>query len=239
MNILSDILKSSIPNYEIELPSTGKKITFRPFLVKEEKVLLVAQQSNDYNEILRAMKNTIESCFDKIENAGELPLFDIEYMFLNLRAKSIGEVVNPIFICPHTNENIDLEIDLLDVEVEKEKDHTNKINIKDDITITMKYPSVNIVTKEDKDEKAKGSEYFYDLAAKCIETIETKDETIDVTMLPKKEVEEFIDNLTNDQFSMILNFFSTTPRLKMKVDYRTSDGVEREVTFTNLTDFFG
>jgi len=102
MNILSDILKSSIPNYEIELPSTGKKITFRPFLVKEEKVLLVAQQSNDYNEILRAMKNTIESCFDKIENAGELPLFDIEYMFLNLRAKSIGEIVNPIFICPHT-----------------------------------------------------------------------------------------------------------------------------------------
>jgi len=240
MNTLSDILKSSVPTYEVQLPSTGKTVSFRPFLVKEEKVLLIAQQSNDYSEILRAIKNVIESCFEEIKNAGDLPLFDIEYLFINLRAKSVGEIVNPIFICPHTNENIKLEINLLDVAIENKKNHDNKIQIKDDVIITMNYPSVNIIAKEEENkEEVSGTDYFYDLTAKCIKKIETKEETIDVSKIPQKEVSDFVDNLTNKQFEKIMNFFSTSPKLNLKVNYKTSDGEEREVSFSNLTDFFG
>jgi len=239
MNTLSDILKSSIPTYELQLPSTGKTVSFRPFLVKEEKVLLIAQQSDDYDEILRAIKNIIESCFENIKNAGDLPLFDIEYLFINLRAKSVGETVSPLFVCPHTGENIKLDINLLDVTIDNKKEHDNKIKIKDDIILTMKYPSVNIVSASEEDEeRTSGSDYFYDLASKCIEKIETKEEIIDVSSVSKKEVSDFVDNLSNGQFEKIMTFFSTSPKLHLKVEYKTSDGEKREVTFSNLTDFF-
>jgi len=235
MNTLSNMLTSSLPSYELNLPSTKKKVSFRPFLVKEEKILLIAQQSGKYDDLLRAMKNVIESCFNDINNAGDLPLFDIEYMFIHLRAKSVGEEVNPTLVCRHTGEKISLNVNLLDVEVVYPKNHTNKIKLNNNMVINMKYPSVNIATSQD---TKNPTEYFYSLVANCIDTIQIKDELIDVSSLSKEEITDFIDNLTSEQFKKIQRFFKTSPKIELVVKYKTSDDVEREVSFNNLTDFF-
>tara|TARA_R110000850_G_scaffold171206_2_gene296555 strand:+ start:342 stop:1058 length:717 start_codon:yes stop_codon:yes gene_type:complete len=237
MSSLSSLLKSSVPRYKLKQPSTKKNIEFRPFLVKEEKVLLQAQETGGgETSMLVAIKGVIESCFDSISNAGHLPIFDIEYMFINLRAKSVGEVVNPTIVCPYTGEEVTLLINLAEIKIITDKKHTNKIELKDNLMLTMSYPSINILAdrKIDYDDPLS----FYDLIVDCIETIETQEETIRTKELSKNEVQDFVDNMTKDQFDRVLDFFLTAPKLEHTVEYKTSDGEAREVVLSGLSDFF-
>jgi len=237
MSSLSSLLKSSVPRYTLKQPSTKKNIEFRPFLVKEEKVLLQAQETGGgETSMLVAIKGVIESCFDSISNAGHLPIFDIEYMFINLRAKSVGEVVNPTIVCPYTGEEVTLVINLNDIKVNTHKKHTNKIELKDNIIVTMSYPSINILAdrKIDYDDPLS----FYDLIVDCITTIETDKETIKTSELSTDDVQQFVDNMTKDQFDKILDFFLTAPKLEHRTEYKTSDGEAREVVLSGLSDFF-
>lgn len=237
MTTLSSILKSNVPRYTIKQPSTKKNIEFRPFLVKEEKVLLQAQEtSGDETSILIAIKGVIESCFDSISNAGNLPIFDIEYMFINLRAKSVGEMVNPSIVCPYTGEEVNISINLAAIEVKTHKNHTNKIELDKNILVTMSYPSINILAdrKIDYDDPLS----FYDLIVDCIEEIETEEETIRTSELSRNEIQDFVDNMTKSQFDKVLDFFLTAPKLEHIVEYKTSDGETRKVVLSGLSDFF-
>jgi hypothetical protein len=237
MNTLSDLLLAKIPKYELTIPSTKKKMSFRPFLVKEEKVLLIAQETGTYKDMLKAIGDVIESCVDGITDAGNLPIFDAEYIFLRLRAKSVSESTSPNIICPETGEEISLSINLMDVEPTSNKNHKQKIKIDDDISITMKYPTLRMIKDKEEDIDYNDPESFYNLITECVGKIETKEENIDVSTLPKEEVEEFIGNMNNQQFEKILDFFITAPSIQHTEKYTTSDGEEREVVLQGMSDF--
>jgi hypothetical protein len=239
MNRLSNILLANIPKYEITIPSTGKSTTFRPFLVKEEKILLLAQQANSDSDMILAIKNIIESCVDDIDDVGNMPLFDIEYMFLQIRSKSVGEIVEPTIICPETSENINTSVLIPDITITRNNNHKQTISLSDDIVVTLKYPTLNIVNKNNASMDYTDPSTFYSIVADCIERIETKEESIDISTISKEEVLEFVDNLTTKQFENLLDFFITAPKLELAVSYTTSDEVERQVVLSGLSDFFG
>jgi len=239
MNRLSNLLVSDIPKYEVVLPSSGDKKSFRPFLVKEEKILLLAQQSEEASSMIRAIKNIIESCVDDIEDVGSLPLFDIEYIFLQIREKSVGEGIEPVVVCPFTKENIPVKVLIPDIKVTKTEGHTKEIKISREIILKMRYPTLDDLDKRDGVIDYEDPSTFYDLISDCIVSIQTKSELINSSTIPKEEMLEFVDNMTKKQFEKILDFFLTSPRVEHKVLYTTSDNVEREVVLSGLSDFFG
>jgi len=233
---LIDLIQTNLPKYSETVPSTNKKIWFRPFIVKEEKMLLMAQETGTEKEILNSIKQIVENCYS-IPNAGEIPIFDLEYLFLKLRSKSVGELVEPILVCPETQEKVKLSIDLTKVKVKTFKKHTNKIKINDQIFISMKYPSLDMfIEKETSDMSLMD---FYDLAVSCVDFIETPNERIECSTKDKSEIKEFIDNLTKDQFDNIIDFFATMPRIEHELEYETSDKISRKVVLRGIRDFFG
>mgnify|MGYP003110143387 CR=1 FL=1 len=239
MNKLSNLLLSDIPKYEVILPSSGDRKSFRPFLVKEEKILLLAQQSGEDSSMIRAIKNIIESCVDGVEDAGSLPLFDVEYIFLQIRAKSVGEGIEPTIVCPVTEENIQVKILIPDIEIIKDKNHTNEIKISKEIILKMRYPSLNDLDNRDGVINYEDPSSFYDLISDCIVSIQTTSGIVDASTLPREEILEFVDNMTKTQFEKLLDFFLTAPKIEHKVLYTASDDVEREVLLSGLSDFFG
>lgn len=233
---LIDLLQTSLPKYSETVPSTNKKIWFRPFLVKEEKTLLMVQETGSEKEILKAIKEIIENCYS-ITDAGEIPIFDLEYLFLKLRSKSVGEIVQPLLICPHTKEKIKLDINLDKIKVKTFKKHVSKLKLSDELFISMKYPTLNMfIEKETSDMSLMD---FYDLAISCVDYVETPSERIECETKNKEEIKEFIDNLTKDQFDKIIDFFATMPRIEHELEYITSDNVNRKVVLRGIRDFFG
>ena len=239
MNRLSDLLVSDIPKYEIIIPSSGVKKTFRPFLVKEEKVLLLAQQSEEDSGMIRAIKNIIESCVDDIEDVGSLPLFDVEYIFLQIRGKSVGEAIEPVIVCPFTDENIPVKVLIPDIKITTTEGHVKEIEISKEIILKMRYPTLDDLDKRDGVIDYEDPSAFYDLISDCIVSIQTKSELINSSNIPKQEILDFIDNMTKKQFEKILDFFLTSPKIEHKVLYTASDDIEREVVLSGLSDFFG
>lgn len=239
MNTLSQLLTGKIPKYEITIPSSGKKTTFRPFLIKEEKILLIAQELQSKREILNAIVTIIEECVDNITNVSDLPIYDIEYLFIKLRAKSISETLDISVMCPETKEKVNLNINIDDLEIVKPKNHTNKIKIDDTTLVKMNHPSINILKKYGDKLDITDQTTFYDIIVDCIESIQTNNEIIDCKNIDRKELQDFIDNLNKKQFNKIVDFFLTSPRLEKRMIYKTSDGKEREVVLSGLGDFFG
>jgi len=239
MKNLSSLLLDKTPKYELTIPSTGKTTRFRPFLVKEEKILLIAQSTQSKKDIMLAIKDIIESCVEEISNAGDLPIFDIEYIFMKLRAKSVGEVVEPTIVCPDTGERVSLNVNIDELELKKSKDHKTDIKIDNDLIVTMRYPSISILEKFGGDIDTTNTPEFYDMILHCIDSIQTPDLSVKHDDVDINEIKEFIDSMTKQQFDMILNFFVTAPRLECIVEYQTEDGKTRKVTLSGLGDFFG
>jgi hypothetical protein len=212
--------KISTPTYELELPSTGQSIKYRPFLVKEEKLLVIALESEDTKQITTAIKSVIKNCIltkdIKVEN---LPTFDIEYLFLNIRGKSVGESVDVNIICPDDNEtNVSVNIDLDDIQVQKNEEHTNKIKLDDSIMMEMKYPSLEQFIKNNFDfNNDNAMEQSFDLIASCIDKIYTEDEVWSTADVTKKELTEFLESMNSSQFKYIEKFFETMPKLSHKI----------------------
>ena len=238
MTTLSDLLIAT-PKYQVTIPSSGKKTAFRPFLVKEEKILLLAQEGNDPDNMVMALQSLIESCVDDIKDASVLPLFDIEYLFLRIRGKSVGEEVKPIIICPETGEEVEILINLSDVDVVKTRGHKQKIKLTDDLVVEMKYPTLGLLKQRSAGIDYTSPSSFYDLISDCIDKIKTKDETMNASEHSREELTSFVDNMTKDQFEKLLDFFTTAPKIEHRVKYTTSDGEEREVLLSGLSDFFG
>jgi hypothetical protein len=234
--------KISTPTYELELPSTEQSIKYRPFLVKEEKLLVIALESEDTKQITNAIKTVIKNCIltkdIKVEN---LPTFDIEFLFLNIRGKSVGEQVDVNIICPDDNEtNVSVSIDLDDIKVQKNEEHTNKIKVDPKIMMEMKYPSLEQFIKNNFDFNNENQmEQSFDLIASCIDKIYTEDEVWSAADVTKKEVIEFLESMNSSQFKDIEKFFETMPKLSHKIQIKNpKTGIESEVALEGLASFF-
>ena len=228
------------PTYELEVPSTDEKIKYRPFLVKEEKILMVAMESGEQNNIINAVKDIVQACtFDKVD-ISKMPMFDMEYIFLNIRAKSVGETSQLKLRCPDDNETFaDVEIDLTEVQIQVGDNHTNKIELTDDMGIIMKYPSINSFTDIGVTEV--NADNMLDIITSCILQIyEKKGEVIyDAKDSTRKELIDFVEQCNAQQFLEIQSFFDTMPRLKHTVKVKNpKTKVESDITLTGLNDFF-
>jgi hypothetical protein len=234
--------KISVPTYELELPSTEQTIKYRPFLVREEKLLVLALETEDTKQITNAIKTVIKNCIEtkgiKVES---LPTFDIEYLFLNIRGKSVGEEIEVNIICPDDEEtSVPVKINLDDIQVQKNEGHNNKIKIDDKIMMEMKYPSLEQFIKSNFDFNSDSQmEQSFDLISSCIDKIYTEDEVWVASDVTKKELTDFLEQMNSSQFKEIEKFFETMPKLSHKVKVKNPNTkIESEVTLEGLSSFF-
>tara|TARA_Y100000385_G_scaffold290702_1_gene364975 strand:- start:2159 stop:2878 length:720 start_codon:yes stop_codon:yes gene_type:complete len=231
------------PTYELVLPSTGKTIKYRPFLVKEEKVLVIAMESEDTKQITNAVKTVIKNCIEtrgiKVET---LPTFDIEYLFLNIRSKSVGEEIDVNIICPDDGETeVPVTINVDEIQVIKNDKHNNRIKLDDNVMMEMKYPSLDQFIKNNFDISNNANiDQSFDLIASCIDKIFTEEEVWTSSDVTKKELVDFLDQMNTNQFKEIEEFFNTMPKLTHKFNVSNpKTGVESEVVLEGLASFFG
>ena len=234
--------RPTTPIYELELPSTGESIKYRPFLVKEEKVLLIALESEDTKQITTAIKTVIKSCIEtkgiKVET---LPTFDIEYLFLNIRGKSVGEEIEVNIICPDDGETtVSVKINVDDIQVQKNPIHNKQIKLDGSIMMEMKYPSLEQFIKSNFDFSSDNTmDQSFELIASCVDKIFTEEEVWAAADVTKKELIEFLDQMNSIQFKEIEKFFETMPKLSHTIKVKNPDtGVESEVTLEGLSSFF-
>ena len=234
--------KISVPTYELEIPSLKKKIRYRPFLVKEEKILIIAMESEDNKQIANAVKNVIANCIlSKGIKIDDLATFDIEYLFLNIRGKSVGESVEVLITCPDDNKTqVPAAINLDEIEVQTNEKHSRDIKLDDTLILRMKYPSLtefiknnfstgNMMTVED----------TFDLIVSCIEQVYSEEESWSASDCSKKELVEFLDQLTSNQFKEIEKFFDTMPKLSHIIKVKNPNtGIESDVVLEGLSSFF-
>jgi len=233
------------PTFELELISTGKKVKYRPFLVKEEKTLLISLENGSDADISATLKSVLKSCIiTRGVDVEKLPSFELEYLFLNIRGKSIGESVELLVTCSDDNETkVPLTVSLSDIKLEVPEGHTDMIKINDDINVKMRYPSmqqfldnnfsVSDIEGVDRIDKA------FDAVIDCIDTIFTIDEAWNSSDCTKKELVKFIEQLNSQQFGMIENFFATMPKLQYKTKVKNpKTNVESDVVIEGLANFF-
>ena len=234
--------KIATPTYELELPSTGATINYRPFLVKEEKVLVIALESEDNKQITNAIKAVLKSCIlSKGIKVESLPTFDIEYLFLNIRGKSVGEDLDVNIICPDDNKTqVPVTIALDEIEVQKDDNHNNKIKLDDSIMMEMRYPSLDQFIKNNFDFNEKNMmDQSFDLIATCIDKIYTEDEVWAAADCTKKEMKDFLEQMNSNQFKEIEKFFETMPKLSHSVSVTNPNTkVKSEVVLEGLASFF-
>ena len=233
--------KLTTPTYELEIPSTDQKIKYRPFLVKEEKILMMAMESKSSADITQAVKDIVNECtFNKVD-ISNMPMFDVEYIFLNIRSKSVGEVSKLKLLCPDDGKTYaDVELNLNEVKVQVGDDHTNKIELDKNMGMIMKYPTIDSFSETGIRDINPSN--MLEVITTCIQQIyeengkkvyETKDQT-------KKEITEFIEQLNTKQFKDVQKFFETMPKLKHTIKIKNpKTKKESEITLTGLNDFFG
>jgi hypothetical protein len=234
--------KIAAPTYTLELPSTGQEINYRPFLVKEEKVLVIALESEENKQITNAIKTVIKNCIlTKGIKVETLPTFDIEYLFLNIRGKSVGEEIEVNVICPDDEvTQVPVTIDLDDIQVQKNDEHTNKIKLDDTLMMEMKYPSLDEFIKNNFDFNDENSmDQSFNLIASCVSNIFSEDEVWAAEDCTKKELKEFLEQMNSAQFKDIEKFFETMPKLSHKIKVTNpKTKVESEVVLEGLASFF-
>ena len=232
--------KLNTPTYELEVPSTDEKIKYRPFLVKEEKILMIAMESKDNGQIVNAVKDIVSECtFNKLDIAN-LPMFDVEYIFLNIRAKSVGEISKLKILCPDDKKTYaSVELDLTKVEVQVGDDHSNKIELTDDMGIIMTYPTIDSFL-ESGIETVNASNML-DVVGSCVLQIyEQKGEKVyQAKDQTKKELTEFIESMNSGQFKKLQSFFDTMPKLTHTIQVKNPKTKKTsDVKLTGLNDFF-
>ena len=234
--------KISTPTYELELPSTGKTIKFRPFLVKEEKLLVLALESDDTKEITNAIKAVLKDCIQtRGVKVDSLPTFDIEYLFLNIRGKSVGEDIEVSVLCPDDGETYaEVQISIDDIKVTRDKNHSTQIKIDDNLMMEMKYPSLDQFVKSNFEFSNDNQvDQSFELIASCIDKVYSADEAWTTDDFTKKEVTEFLEQMNSAQFKEIESFFSTMPKLSHEVQVVNPKTKKKsKVTLEGLASFF-
>lgn len=231
--------KINVPLHELTIPSTGKKVKYRPFVVKEEKLLLIAMESEDKTDITNAIIQIINNCLQSKIDVEELSTFDVEYIFLNIRAKSVGEVLEFSITCPDDGETqVEVEVNIDDIKVDIDKNHKDTIDLENGYFIKMKYPTMKyIMTKKDDAKNIVESTFEY--AVECIDQIYNDEEVWTAADSTKKELSDFVENLNSKQYQKIQDFFNTMPKLKHVVPITNpKTGVKSDVTIEGLANFF-
>ena len=236
--------KINTPTFELVLPSTAKKIKYRPFLVREEKILVMAMESDDMKQITSAIIDILNNCIlTKTIKIEKLSTFDIEYLFLNVRSKSVGETVEVNVTCPDDGETqVQMEIDIDSIKVKKDKNHTNIVKLDDNLSMKLKYPSMNEFIENNFDatdtSRSEVSQSL-DMITSCIDMIYNEEESWSSTDSTKKELSEFIEQLNTKQFKDVEKFFTTMPKLSHTVKVKNpKTGVENKVVLEGLASFF-
>lgn len=231
---------ASTPRYKLTIPSMKKEVTYRPFLVKEEKALMIAQQSEDQETMVTTLKSVIQSCIQDKIDVNDLAVFDIEYIFTQLRARSVGEIVELILKCDTCDDQkatVKYAIDLSKLKVDFPEKHEKKITLFNDVGVIMKYPSLEVLKKIES--AGNDIESIFDIIASCIEFIYNTDEMYSTKEVKIEEVKEFIENLTQEQFQKLQGFFETMPKLEQKVKYKCPMcSKDHEKTIRGLDSFF-
>ena len=234
--------KIATPKYDLEFPSTGETIQYRPFLVKEEKLLVLAMESEDTKQITTAIKSVLKNCIQtKGVKVEQLPTFDIEYLFLNIRGKSVGEEVEVNLISPDDGvTEVKVTIALDDIQVAKNDDHTRQIKLDDTLMMEMKYPSLDQFISNNFDFNEKNQlEQSFDLIASCVDKIYSEEEVWAAADCTKKEIKEFLEQMNSTQFKEIETFFETMPKLSHTVKFvNPNTKKENEVLLEGLASFF-
>ena len=233
----------STPTYELTLPSSGKKIKYRPFLVREEKVLIMALESEDTKQITNSVIDILNSCIlSKGIKLEALATFDIEYLFLNIRSKSVGETIDVNIVCPDDNKTqVAVTVDVDSIKIKKDRKHKNVIKLDDNLSLKLKYPSMTQFIDSNFESKIDESEVksTLDMIIACIDVIFNEEESWPASESTPKELEDFIDQLNTKQFKLIEDFFATMPKLTHTIKVKNPNtGVESEVRLEGLAAFF-
>ena len=237
----------AVPQYELTIPSTEKKAKYRPFLVKEEKVLLIALESENQTNIINAIRTIISNCLYGDVNVDEMPTFDLEFIFLQLRAKSKGEVIDLKYECPKCKTELEVNINTEDVNVIKNPEHTNTIELDPDLGVVMKYPTIEMqqMIQDIQEDKKSEVEGIFTMVTKCIDYIYDKDNTYPLKDHTEKEINDFIDSLTDVHFQKISKFFDTMPVLKHEFKLNCTKkkkdktcSYKETITLSGLQSFF-
>ena len=230
------------PTYELELPSTGKKVKYRPFLVKEEKLLVLALESEDTKQITTGIRTVLKNCIQtrgvKVES---LPTFDIEYLFLNIRGKSVGEEIEVNLIAPDDGETqVPVTINIDDIKIQKDESHTNKVKLDAQLVMEMKYPSLDEFIKNNFDfNDTVGMDQSFEFIASCIYKIYNEEEVWSAADCTKKEMKDFLEQMNSMQFKEIETFFTTMPKLSHNITFTNpKTKVENTVVLEGLSSFF-
>ena len=223
----------TVPKYRIKVPSSGEMISYRPFLVKEEKILLIALEGQEYNAISNAMKHIVDECTYNKLDIDNIPSFDVSYLFINIRAKSVGETSEPLIKCSKCDFQNTVEVDLTKLKVKFDKKHTNKISLGNDIGIVMKYPTLK------SDDKNETVELGINMISECVELIYNGDTIHKANEYTTEELATFIEGLTHKQFELILHFFDTMPKLSCDIKFKCSNCEhDNKIKLEGLGDFF-
>lgn len=219
------------PTFKVNIHSLNKDIEFRPFLVKEEKILILAQESNEPKEMIKAMQDIVTSCSGGAVDGRELPFFDLQYAFIQLRSQSIGNITDFILICGECGHKTETTLDLNSLTIDFPENHSNKVMLSDTVGVTMKYPKAEILVDDETP--------AFDLVVACVDKIFDQDEIYDAEDEGKEEVEKFINSLSTQQFEKIVEFFQTSPRLEKTIDYTcVKCGTENTVLIDGVENFF-
>lgn len=228
--------KLSHPTFELEIPSSKQKIRYRPFLVKEEKILLIAQSSEDPKEIIYAVKQVLQNCsLDQID-IDDLTTFDIEYFFIKLRSKSVNNIVNLRYKDLEDEKIYEFEVDLDGIEIEYNKDHQKTINVSHNTILNLKYPKMNMINSLEKIENE--TDLVFEILRNCLDTIVHDSQVIEVSNYSREEIDEFILSMDVSSFNKVQEFFNTMPKLKHEIVYTNSLGNQRKIILQSLNDFF-
>ena len=229
------------PTYELTLPSNGKTIKYRPFLVKEEKILILAIESGNPQDITRAIKDVLKNCIHtRGVKVDQLPTFDIEYLFLNIRGKSVGESVDLIIICPDDGKTeVTQTVYIDEIQVVKSKEHTTDIKVDDNYTLRMRYPSLDQFINENFTFSDDDVDSTFKVVSSCIDMVFSDDEAWESKDYTEKELISFLEQFNSVQFKQIEKFFDTMPKLSHKIEVENPNtGVKSEVTLEGLSSFF-
>ena len=228
--------KIDLPISQLTLPSTGEKVKYRPFTVKEEKILLVAQESNDPEQEILAAKQILNNCLiDK--DVSQLAMFDLEYILLILRGASVDNAITFTIKDPDTKESVELDLNINDVKIIKNEEHTNKVKVNDEYTLFLKYPTIEqfiqIVKMNPNDPLVS---YF--IMISCLDKLASEDEVFDFSKYTGEEIDEFMENLSGEVIKGIQRFFETMPKLRHEIKYRNKDGNEKTFVLEGMRSFF-
>ena len=232
--------KLNAPTYELKIPSTGKMISYRPYLVKEEKILMLAMESNDDRQMIRAIKDVISACTSDAADTSNITMFDMEYIFTQLRSKSVGESVQVSMNCSECNTSNEIQINLEDVSVKSDESITDTIELTDTIGVRMKYPSVDAVLSSRIDSESNNVDKIFSLLVECVDSIYSGEEIFDAASQSREELNGFIESLNAEQFARIRKFVENIPATVLDVTFKCSNCEHKnETSLRGLSNFFG